>query len=148
MAMARAAPAFMARMSTEELSSSHKGAMSRAQLAAPGPRVARVPRSTRVVAAVAAETMSAKQLEMAWKKPEKMVKAEGAEYSELDRLLSNYDFKFSVGDKVVGNCFNVDQRGAYIDIGAKAAAFLPKAEASLAQVDTVGPLPTPNLRQL
>lgn len=82
--------------------------------------------------------MSAKQLEMAWKKPEKMEKAEGAEYSELDRLLSNYDFKFSVGDKVVGNCFNVDQRGAYIDIGAKAAAFLPMAEASLAKVEKMG----------
>jgi small subunit ribosomal protein S1 len=59
-------------------------------------------------------------------------------YEDFSRLLEQYDFKFNVGDKIVGNVFNIDQRGAYVDIGAKAAAFLPTSEASLAPISKVG----------
>eukprot|EP00242_Pyramimonas_sp_CCMP2087_P015835 CAMPEP_0198211368 /NCGR_PEP_ID=MMETSP1445-20131203/23420_1 /TAXON_ID=36898 /ORGANISM="Pyramimonas sp., Strain CCMP2087" /LENGTH=383 /DNA_ID=CAMNT_0043885613 /DNA_START=83 /DNA_END=1234 /DNA_ORIENTATION=- len=58
-------------------------------------------------------------------------------YEDFNIMLDKYDFAFAVGDKVVGNVFNIDQRGAYVDIGAKAAAFLPTAEASLAPVAKV-----------
>mmetsp|Transcript_14545 Transcript_14545/g.31160 ORF Transcript_14545/g.31160 Transcript_14545/m.31160 type:complete len:384 (-) Transcript_14545:249-1400(-) len=58
-------------------------------------------------------------------------------YDDFSRLLEQYDFKFNVGDKIVGNVFNIDQRGAYVDIGAKAAAFLPTSEASLAPISKV-----------
>eukprot|EP00976_Prorocentrum_cordatum_P096489 1190586-Prorocentrum_minimum.AAC.4 len=58
-------------------------------------------------------------------------------YDDFSRLLEKYDFKFNVGDKIVGSVFNIDQRGAYVDIGAKAAAFLPTNEASLAPITKV-----------
>jgi len=58
-------------------------------------------------------------------------------YEDFNIMLDKYDFAFAVGDKVVGNVFNIEQRGAYVDIGAKAAAFLPTAEASLAPVAKV-----------
>lgn len=41
------------------------------------------------------------------------------------------------GDKVVGTVFSIDQRGAYVDIGAKGAAFVPNDELSLSKVDRV-----------
>lgn len=139
MAMARAMTSnFVARVSSEQLASSHKGSTARVQLSATGTRAARVPRAARVTAAATADlTIKAagRALESAWKKPQEGDKGSTEEYSELDRLLSKYDFKFNVGDKVTGNCFNIDQRGAYIDIGAKAAAFLPINEASLAKVE-------------
>jgi len=54
-----------------------------------------------------------------------------ATYEDFARLLEKYDFKFGVGDKVVGSVFNVDNKGAYVDIGAKAAAFISSNEVSL-----------------
>ena len=41
------------------------------------------------------------------------------------------------GDKVVGTVFTTDQRGAYVDIGAKGQAFVPMEELSLSKVDRV-----------
>ena len=50
------------------------------------------------------------------------------------------DLKIGVmrtGDKVVGTVFTTDQRGAYVDIGAKGQAFVPMEELSLSKVDRV-----------
>ena len=43
----------------------------------------------------------------------------------------------ATGDKVVGTVFTTDQRGAYVDIGAKGQAFVPMEELSLSKVDRV-----------
>lgn len=59
------------------------------------------------------------------------VDTEKPTYEDFARLLEKYDFKFGVGDKVVGSVFNVDNKGAFVDIGAKAAAFISSNEVSL-----------------
>ena len=41
------------------------------------------------------------------------------------------------GDKVTGTVFSIDQRGAYVDIGAKGAAFVPSDELSLSKIERV-----------
>lgn len=38
---------------------------------------------------------------------------------------------------MTGAVFNVDNRGAYVDIGAKASAFMPAAEAAIVKIDDV-----------
>lgn len=58
-------------------------------------------------------------------------------YKRFDELLANFDFVYKPGDKVTGVIFRVDARGAYVDIGAKGAAFMPAAEVSLCRVDRV-----------
>ena len=72
--------------------------------------------------------------------------ADSAElYKEFDRLLSDYQFSYKVGDRVTGKVFHCDAKGAWVDIGAKAAALCPGSEASLAQarnVSTLHALPT------
>ena len=42
-----------------------------------------------------------------------------------------------IGDKVTGTVYSTDQRGAYVDIGAKGAAFVPSDELSLSKVERV-----------
>lgn len=58
-------------------------------------------------------------------------------YKRFDELLANFDFVYKPGDKVTGTIFRVDNRGAYVDIGAKGAAFCPSAEVSLCRIDKV-----------
>mmetsp|Transcript_16374 Transcript_16374/g.31432 ORF Transcript_16374/g.31432 Transcript_16374/m.31432 type:complete len:380 (+) Transcript_16374:98-1237(+) len=122
---------------TSDLSASKIGSSQRLALAAPVTRGAAA-RSLRVTTAASAAAMTPKALEKSWSKPQQATtKVDAPEYQQLEDLLSKYDFKFSVGDKVVGSVFNVEQRGAYIDVGAKAAAFLPAEEASLAKVERI-----------
>ncbi|ACO66307.1 predicted protein [Micromonas commoda] len=60
--------------------------------------------------------------------------ADSAElYKEFERLLVDYQFSYKVGDRVTGKVFHCDAKGAWVDIGAKAAALCPGSEASLAQ---------------
>ena len=40
---------------------------------------------------------------------------------------------------MVGTVISLDQKNAYIDIGAKTAAVLPKEEMSIAKIDKVMP---------
>jgi len=72
--------------------------------------------------------------------------ADSAElYKEFERLLVDYQFSYKVGDRVTGKVFHCDAKGAWVDIGAKAAALCPGSEASLAQarnVSTSHALPT------
>ncbi|KAG0553784.1 hypothetical protein M758_12G039800 [Ceratodon purpureus] len=65
-------------------------------------------------------------------------------HDEFADALSKYDFSFEVGDMVKGVVFKSDHNGALIDIGAKAPAYLPLAEACIHKlkfVDEVGLLP-------
>lgn len=52
-------------------------------------------------------------------------------YEEFAVLLDQYDHNFKRGDMVVGTVFRVDERGAYVDIGAKGAGYCSSAECSL-----------------
>lgn len=58
-------------------------------------------------------------------------------YKRFDRLLNQYEYKYKQGDRVKGTVFRVDQRAAYVDIGAKATASCPAEECSLAGVQRV-----------
>jgi len=67
---------------------------------------------------------------------------------DFAKALDQYDYQFSRGQVVSGKVVNYDSDGVYVDIGAKAAAFLPKAEASLSNVsDLSGLLPLNEERQ-
>ncbi len=50
---------------------------------------------------------------------------------EFARALAQHDYVFEVGETVRGTVIQHDNEGAYVDIGGKAAAFIPKTELSL-----------------
>ena len=60
-------------------------------------------------------------------------------YKHFERLLNKNSSLPKQGDKVVGTVISLDQKNAYIDIGAKTAAVLPKEEMSIAKIDKVMP---------
>lgn len=62
---------------------------------------------------------------------------EGFTYERFQELLDKFDFKFKAGDKVTGNVLRIDNRGAYVDIGAKSAAFVPTHEVSIGSLTRV-----------
>lgn len=47
---------------------------------------------------------------------------------DFARALEGHDFNFEVGNKVKGKPFSVTNEGIFVDIGGKAAAFLPLRE--------------------
>jgi len=63
--------------------------------------------------------------------------ADSALYDQFKKLLVDYEFSFKIGDRVSGKVFHCDSKGAWVDIGAKAAALCPAAESSLADVRNV-----------
>ena len=58
-------------------------------------------------------------------------------WDEVDDLLEKSDYDFKTGDKVVGTVYECDEDGAYIEIGAKTAGFVPLSECSLAKLKSV-----------
>jgi small subunit ribosomal protein S1 len=50
--------------------------------------------------------------------------------SEFEKLLSQYDYKFSKGDLVKGTVIGYDSHGVLVDIGAKTSATVPLKELS------------------
>ncbi len=50
---------------------------------------------------------------------------------DFAKALEQYDYEFQKGQVVRGKVVNYDSDGVYVDIGAKAAAFLPPGEVSL-----------------
>jgi len=52
-------------------------------------------------------------------------------YAEFAEMLEQYDHSFKRGDLVTGTVFRVDARGAYVDIGAKGAGYVPSNECSM-----------------
>ncbi|TGG91899.1 MAG: S1 RNA-binding domain-containing protein [Aphanocapsa feldmannii 277cV] len=61
----------------------------------------------------------------------------GFSLEEFASLLSKYDYHFNPGDVVAGTVFNLEPKGALIDIGAKTAAFMPLPEISINRVDNL-----------
>jgi hypothetical protein len=58
-------------------------------------------------------------------------------YDEVEGMLDESEASFKVGDKVYGTVYEVDEDGAYVEIGAKTAGFVPLAECSLGKLKTV-----------
>jgi len=56
---------------------------------------------------------------------------------EFEAMLQEFNFGAKLGERVTGTIFDIDNSGAYVDIGAKAAAFCPKPECCLAKVSDV-----------
>ena len=61
----------------------------------------------------------------------------GFTIDEFAALLSKFDYHFKPGDVVNGTVFNLEPKGALIDIGAKTAAFMPLPEVSINRVETL-----------
>lgn len=56
-------------------------------------------------------------------------------YKFFSNLIEHDNYTFKQGDIVSGYVYEVQQRGSYVDIGAKSMAFLPNAEASLCKIN-------------
>ena len=67
------------------------------------------------------------------------------EYEELfedveELMTSNEDnSQLKVADKVMGTVYELDDDGAYVEIGQKASGFVPLSECSFAKLKSVGP---------
>ena len=59
-------------------------------------------------------------------------------YEELEELYDAAGVELKVGDKVVGTVYEVDEDGAYVEIGEKSSGFVPLSECSFAKLKTVG----------
>jgi small subunit ribosomal protein S1 len=53
---------------------------------------------------------------------------------DFAKALEVHDYQFQKGQVVSGKVFQLDPNGAYVDIGGKSSAFLPRDEASLRAV--------------
>lgn len=58
----------------------------------------------------------------------------------VEAMVEETDYEFKVGDKVMGTVIEVDEDGAYVEVGAKATAFCPITECSFARLKTVSAL--------
>jgi small subunit ribosomal protein S1 len=68
----------------------------------------------------------------------------GFTLDDFAALLDQYDYHFNPGDTVPGTVFNLEPRGALIDIGAKTAAFIPIQEMSINRVESPEEVLQPN----
>jgi small subunit ribosomal protein S1 len=50
---------------------------------------------------------------------------------DFAKALEQYDYQFQRGQVIRGKVFSHDSEGAYVDVGGKSAAFLPRMEASM-----------------
>lgn len=55
----------------------------------------------------------------------------------MEDLITTYDYDFQLGNKVMGTVMEVDEDGAYIEIGAKCTAYVPLHECSFAKLKSV-----------
>ncbi|MBD2666052.1 S1 RNA-binding domain-containing protein [Richelia sinica] len=53
---------------------------------------------------------------------------------DFAKALETHDYQFQKGQIVQGKVFQIDHDGAYVDIGGKSSAFLPRDEAALRAV--------------
>lgn len=68
--------------------------------------------------------------------------APGFSMDDFAKALESHDYQFESGQIVRGTVFEYDSSGAYVDIGGKAAAFVPEREASLnSRIDLQTALP-------
>jgi len=68
--------------------------------------------------------------------PSNRSQATNAPFSMDDfaKALEQHDYQFAKGQVVSGKVFQLDHDGAYVDIGGKSAAFVPRDEAALRTV--------------
>lgn len=59
-------------------------------------------------------------------------------FEEVETMMEAADYELKPGDKVVGTVYECDEDGAYVEIGAKSAGFVPLSECSLARLKSVG----------
>ncbi|GFR50816.1 hypothetical protein Agub_g13091 [Astrephomene gubernaculifera] len=57
-------------------------------------------------------------------------------HEEVEEMLGAVDYNFKVGETVSGTVIEIDDDGAYVEIGAKAIAFCPITECSFARLKT------------
>jgi len=55
-------------------------------------------------------------------------------YQEFEKLIGDFNLLYKPGERISGNVLKVDNRGAMVDIGGKAPAFVPTAELSIAPI--------------
>ncbi|GBF91122.1 30S ribosomal protein S1 [Raphidocelis subcapitata] len=68
-------------------------------------------------------------------------------YDEVETMLEESGASFKVGDKVYGTVYEVDEDGAYVEIGAKTAGFVPLAECSLGKLKTPSEVLRPGMKR-
>ena len=61
--------------------------------------------------------------------------SQGFSMEDFESALQKYDYEFTKGQKVQGTVVQITSEGAYIDIGGKSPAFVPKNEAALGFVE-------------
>jgi small subunit ribosomal protein S1 len=59
---------------------------------------------------------------------------------DFAKALEKHDYQFQKGQVVHGKVFQIDSDGAYVDVGGKSAAFIPRDEASLGYVSNLSDL--------
>lgn len=64
----------------------------------------------------------------------------GFSYDDFKDFLDEQSYNFNRGDVVQGTVMRIDAQGVHIDIGAKAAAFMPLREASLMPIESLADL--------
>jgi hypothetical protein len=58
-------------------------------------------------------------------------------FEELEELYDAAEVELKIGDKIVGTVYEVDEDGAYVEIGEKSSGFVPLTECSFAKLKTV-----------
>jgi hypothetical protein len=58
-------------------------------------------------------------------------------FEEVEELYETADVDLKVGDTVVGTVYEIDEEGAYVEIGQKSSGFVPLSECSFAKLKTV-----------
>lgn len=58
-------------------------------------------------------------------------------FEDVEAMMEASDYELKPGDKVVGTVYECDEDGAYVEIGAKSAGFVPLSECSLARLKSV-----------
>ena len=56
---------------------------------------------------------------------------------EVESLIEAADVELKIGDRVTGLIYEVDEDGAYVEIGQKYSGFVPLSECSFARLKTV-----------
>lgn len=58
-------------------------------------------------------------------------------FDEVENMIEASNVELKVGDKVVGTVYEIDEDGAYVEIGHKYSGFVPLSECSFARLKTV-----------
>lgn len=59
----------------------------------------------------------------------------GFNYDDFAAAMANFNYSFKDGDRCVGRVYQIQPKGALVDIGAKASAYCPTAEMSMNRLE-------------